>query len=271
MNLATESTPPAMPRLSGYDDCAPTSCDSSTAGLFHPDTKRQALVAAYPELERICDELGFGDGFTLREWSPSCDWALLVFARAAQPPPSTLAQVPAQDWSMATIPELVADLVATHHVPLRRELARLRLILDHRAAAQPTATMTALCKIFHEFMDGLSPHLDQEECDLFPMCIALEEASRGHGSWDGRDATSLIRWTSHGHEECERRLHRTQELLRAARQQAHDPDLDALNQGLAALAADLVLHTAKEGDLLMPAAIFAGEQLSARHAGKHSH
>ena len=78
-----------------------------------------------------------------------------------------------RDWSMATIPELVANIVSMHHIPLRHELERLAVVVDRLAATHQHAAITQIHKNYHSFKDALVQHLDQEEWDLFPLCIAL--------------------------------------------------------------------------------------------------
>ncbi|MBA3697696.1 MAG: hemerythrin domain-containing protein [Planctomycetes bacterium] len=165
---------------------------------------------------------------------------------------------------MATIPELVADIIATHHVPLRHELERLGIVIDHLAISHQCAVLSSLRKVYHEFKDALTLHLDQEECDLFPLCIALEEALSGRQTWAGQDVTSLIRFAGHGHEECKSGLRRLMDLLQSASASVRDPDITVVRDGLHALARDLAMHTAKESELLIPAAIFSEEQIRAR-------
>jgi regulator of cell morphogenesis and NO signaling len=233
--------------------------------LFGPRCRRAALVAAYPELEAICTALGFADGPALGEWCPALAWAQVILARSAQPP----APAPERDWSLATIPELIADIIATHHVPLRHELQRLGVLIDHLADAHQHALLSAVRKVYHEFAQALVLHLDQEEADLFPLCIALEEALAGRRAWDDQDVTSLIRFTGHGHGECESGVRRIATLLDAAAASIADPDLAAVCAGFAALRRDLAMHTAKEGEILMPAAIFSEERLNARRIPGH--
>lgn len=230
--------------------------------LFGPRGRRATLVAAYRELDDICTALGFGEELTLGEWSASPAWAVVILARSSRPP----RPAPERDWSMATIPELIADIVTTHHIPLRHELERLGVVIDHLADSHQHAVLTALRKVYHDFKDALSLHLDQEECDLFPLCIALEDALCGRRTWDDQDVTSLIRFTGHGHAECESGLRRIMGLLQAAAASFSDPDIAVVSDGLHALARDLALHTAKEGELLIPAAIFSEEQLRARRS-----
>lgn len=238
--------------------------DSSAADrneLFGPQGRRATLVAAYPELDFVCSALGFGHGLTLGEWSSSLDWALVILARSARPP--RLGRE--RDWTMATIPELIADIVASHHVPLRHELERLGILIDHLAATHQHAVFSALRKAYHEFKDALALHLDQEECDLFPLCIAQEEVLSGRGGWVDHDITSLIRFNGHGHVECQNGLCRLMGLLQAT-SIFKNPDIAVISDGLYALSRDLAVHTAKEGEILIPAAIFSDERLRARRS-----
>lgn len=276
MNSTIEMTPPVLLALPSGDVSPrrlvpvsrlsrPVPWQTTRSDLFGINGRRSALEAAYPELRAVCTTLGFGYKFTLNEWSLSPGWAVLTLARAARPPPSA----PILDWGMATIPELVTDIVRTHHVPLRHELERLGVIIDHLAIAHPCTALSTLHKAYHAFKDALSLHLDQEECDLFPLCIELEEALSDRRTWAGQDVTSIIRLTSHGHEECENALHRIIDLLHAAAASDSDRDIAVVSEGMHALDRDFDMHTAKERELLIPAAIFSEEHIRAgRSAGR---
>jgi iron-sulfur cluster repair protein YtfE (RIC family) len=276
MSEISELTPPAANHLATG---AGTKMKSSTpygvtrmvkaiqtnrSELFGPRGRRAALVAAYPELDEVCTALGFGVGFSLGEWSTAPAWAALTLARAARPPlpPS----VPEQDWTMATIPELIADIVTAYHIPLRHELERMMIIIDHLAVVHQHAVFTALRTVYQDFNDQLSLHLDQEESDLFPLCIELEEALSGRQAWEERDLTSLVRFTWHGHADYESGLVRIMDLLEAATSitGSRDPDIAVFREGLKAMARDMAIHTAKEAELLLPAAIFSEELLRSR-------
>lgn len=274
MSLIREQTPPAALRSLPDPGAAPGSATwsrgvrmtdsipTTRSDLFSPRGRRAALVAAYRELDEVCESLGFGHDMTLGEWSTAPAWAVVALARGARPP----LPAPKRDWGMATIPELIADIIATHHIPLRHELERLRVVVDHLAAVHQNAMFTALRKVYHDFKDALTLHLDQEERDLFPLCIALEESLSGRKPWEDQDVTSLIRFTGHGHAECDSGLRRIMDLLQAAAASSNDPDLAVVGEGLRALAIDLAMHTAKEGEFLMPAAIFSEDQLRARRS-----
>ncbi len=233
----------------------------SRSRLFGPLGRRTELVRAYAELDDVCSQLGFGTDLTLGEWSTSPQRALLTLARAARPPPPP----PARDWSMATIPEVVADIVGTHHLPLRHELERLDILIDHLVVAYPRSGLVALHREYHQFKNEIILHIDHEEAELFPLCIELEDALCGRISWSSRESTSIIRFASHGHSENEAMLQRIIYQAKVVEGGLSDEDVMIVRVGLQSLAGDLVIHSAKEGEILFPAAIFSEELLRARH------
>lgn len=218
------------------------------------------MVHAYPELDAVCTRLGFGPDLTLSELSASPDWALLILARAARPP----LPPPARDWSMATIPEVIADIITTHHVPLRHELERLEILIDHLNDANPHANIVALRTEFLHSKAEITLHIDQEESELFPLCVELEDALCGRIIWNDRDITAHIRYSGHGHAENESGIQRILDQVQIAAINFKDPDVTIFQIGVEALARDLDIHSAKEGNILIPAAIFSEEQLRAR-------
>lgn len=229
--------------------------------LFGPRGRRTELVRAYGELDDVCTQLGFGTELTLGEWSMSPNWAVLILARAARPP----LPPPAGDWAAATIPEVIADIVTTHHVPLRHELERLAIIMDHLVIAHPHANLEELHREYHQFKDEITLHIDQEESELFPLCIELEVALYYRGPGGLREITSIIRFSSHGHAENEAGLQRILDQLKIAASNLGDPDIAIIRVGMEAISRDLVIHGAKEGEILFPAAIYSEELLRTRH------
>lgn len=225
--------------------------------LFGPHGRRTDLVRAYGELEEVCTQLGFGTELTLGEWSMSPNWAVLILARAAQPPPPS----PARDWGMASIPEVIADLVTAHHIPLRHELGRIGTLIDHLVDAHPHANLTGLRAEFILFRDEIELHMKQEECELFPLCIELENARFTRKAMNDRDLTALIRSTSHSHVEFDSSLQGIVAQIQIAAANLNDPDLAIVHVGVVAMAHDLVIHSAKEAEILIPAAIFNEELL----------
>ena len=228
--------------------------------LFWPHGRRTELVRAYGELDEVCTRIGFGTELTLGQWSMSPNWVLLLLARAARPPPPR----PIRDWTSATIPEVIADIVTSHHIPLRHELERLGIIIDHLLDMYPDSHVVDLHMEYRHFVDEIIVHIDQEESELFPVCMALEDALNGNKIEATYDITPIIRFAGHGHAENESRLQRIVDQLQVCAANLKDPDVYLIRVGIDAMARDLVLHSAKEGEILFPAAIFSEEVIRAR-------
>jgi len=235
----------------------------NTSGQIRPINRREDFTAAYPELDEVCASLGFGPGLPLQSWCTEPGWALLALARGAHPPPAP----PQADWSALEISELVENILHHHHRPMRYELRRLGVLVDHVHGRDAVVREFALEPAFRRLEAGLIDHLEQEERDIFPYCLACEAAIRGRSDADLRwleenpplrelwsftdDATDVMRHLS--------------ALIGAARKRIEDSDLALIQVGVEAMVADLVVHGVKEGDFLLPATVFAEERLQARH------
>ncbi len=236
--------------------------------LFTPASKRDDLIAAYPELKEVCDQLKFGSDSSIVYWCTSPEWALLHLARAAKPPPSS----PACDWSQAVLFELIDELVDHHHRPMRNELQRLDILMFSIVHRHVDASVVAFERSFIRLKDHLVAHLDMEETGVFPQCLAIEEAIRsGPGANHGRiDVTSGIRAMKIGHDEASGAFASVLEHCSSCIQEIADPDLELIRSGLLAMQVDHAVHAAMESDILVPAAIFAEDQLRARSASPAS-
>jgi iron-sulfur cluster repair protein YtfE (RIC family) len=230
--------------------------------LFTPASHRDALIAAYPELKPACDQLSFGSDMSLERWCTSPEWALLVLARAAKPPPAT----PACNWSQAELFELIDDLIDHHHRQLRNELQRLDILVSMLAHRHEDDCILALERSFMRFKRQLETHLDQEEAEVFPQCLAIATASRGHPAADCMhiDVTTGIRAMLIGHDDASTEFADVQEHSGASVQEMTDMDLDLIRTGLLAMKADYLVHATKEKEILVPAALCAEDQLRAR-------
>jgi iron-sulfur cluster repair protein YtfE (RIC family) len=232
--------------------------------LFTHECRRTALVAAYPELKQVCDQIGFGSDMSLSRWCQSPEWALLVLARAAKPPPAA----PACDWSQVEIFELIDDLM-DQHSRLRNELQRLDILartIVHRHA--DAGIMVGLERSFANLRDSLVAHIALEEAEVFPQSLAIEAENRGRQSAQRKDidVTSGIRAMRLGHDDAEVVFALVLEHSRSCMQEVADMDLDLLRLGLIAINADYLAHATMEDEILVPAAIFAEDQLRARTA-----
>lgn len=230
-----------------------------SADLFTGSSRRAELVEAYPELAKSCDLLGLGSGVSLEDWCPSPDWALLILARAASPP------LPASviDWSQMDIPELIAHLINRHHRPLRNELHRIGILIRAVEQRDDTGRFSVIVERFARLETGQRAHLDYEESVVFPRCLAIEEASRGHARLNllDIDVTTGIRAMVAGHDEATDGVQHILTLVTTAASTSNDPDVTLIHAGIVALATDLVVHARIENEILLPAALFSEEQV----------
>ena len=240
---------------------SPMATSSSHPPLFTAASRRSDLVAAYPEVDGVFERLGFSGEMTLGDWCLSPDWALLELARAAKPPPPPAAC----DWSMVTIPELIQDIIVTHHLPLRRELGRLGVLIRSFCARHPEFAQIDLDGLASRFSAEVTIHIDHEEAVVFPLSIAIEAASRGQQEAipASKDVTAAIRFMSLGHEDAAGTIRRLMGLLHVVPMRSADPDIAVISEGLNALHADMVIHAYKEESILLPAVVFADEQIAA--------
>lgn len=239
-----------------------TGMTETSREVFTPACQRAQLVAAYPELDAVCERLQFRWDKSVEEWCGEPGWALLEFARLAKPPPPA----PDLDWSFATIPELIADIIATHHRPLRHELRRLGLIVKQFCRRHAEFRHLNFDHVYRMFADDLLSHLDQEESVVFPVSLAIDGADPRQPQPQStmHNVTSAIRFMSRGHDGAGYSMHHLMAIHEVMAVNNLDPDLDLIHHGLSAMAADLVVHKMKESDILLPAVLFA-EELHARH------
>ena len=96
MNEVVNPAPPVLPadpvHIHGVGGCTPAG-DAETAAtspchraLFTATSMRSEFVSLYPELDQVCDQLGFGDDMSIGQWNSDPSWALLILARAAEAP-----------------------------------------------------------------------------------------------------------------------------------------------------------------------------------------
>jgi iron-sulfur cluster repair protein YtfE (RIC family) len=227
---------------------------------------RSEFVSLYPELDQVCDQLGFGDDMSIGQWNSDPSWALLILARAAEAPRPAAAF----DWSQAEIFELVDNLIAHHHNPLRNELRRLGLLIRNFDRRYPAIRDLDFHGAFTKLEVDLIKHLDHEEETVFPHCLDNEAACRGHtnGTRDAAEVTSGIREMMSGHDYGSSEMAHMLAQVAAAGAIVIDEDLDIILLGLKAISADLAIHADIERDILMPAALSSEEQLRSK-SGAH--
>ncbi|HEX3135099.1 MAG TPA: hypothetical protein VHX44_16155 [Planctomycetota bacterium] len=231
---------------------------------FSDHDKRADFVAAYPELDALCERIGFNWDNTVADWSRDTGWVMLELARGAQPPPTRTGD----DLGSASLAELVDHLLRYHHQPLRCELNRLALLIRHLARAHAhQRDIQALASGFALLRDSLLVHLLQEELEAFPLCLELEALQRTDGDPVDASFAEPLHFMAAGHLETGDDLDRLGQLATRAGL-SNDPDVELVIRALAAMERDLRVHTAIENEILLPAALFTCELLtSRRHMG----
>ncbi len=230
--------------------------------LFTPRMRPVDLLSAYPDAQPVCQRLRIDLQQPLAQWCHDPGWILVELARAARPPSPTAPR----DWSLATIPELVADIIASHHRPLLNELRRLGVLIAEYCQRHAARASHELIRSFVRFEATLLEHMAHEEGVVFPLSILVEQASRQRDAVAPitGDITAAIRFMSAGHDEALTTLRRIIATMHEASMNDFDPDSAIISAGLVAMLADFVVHESKEEDILLPAVIFAEEQLRAR-------
>lgn len=227
---------------------------------FDARDKRADFIAAYPELDAVCERLGFGWDLTVADWSTNPTWVLNELARAATPP----RHQPDEDLRSATIPEIVEYLLKVHHQPMRWEFNRLSLLIALLVDAHPhQRDIRALGSGFQLLKDSLLVHLLQEELEAFPLCLEVEELQHARTTTENKIDPDPLHFMAAGHLETSDDLARLRDLAHRAGL-SNDPDANLVVQGLTAMHEDLVQHTLVENEILLPAAMFSCELL-ARH------
>ncbi|MBV8126233.1 MAG: iron-sulfur cluster repair di-iron protein [Planctomycetaceae bacterium] len=160
------------------------------------------------------------------------------------------------DYSAMPAGDLADQIVATHHVYLRRELPRLSELIDKVVAAHSSnhPELIEVRQTFAALRQELEMHLMKEERVLFPLVKQLEAALEPFSIHCGT-VENPIRVMEHEHDSAGSALQRIRELTSNYRA----PDdgcasFTALYDGLSCLESDLHLHIHKENNILFPRA-----------------
>ena len=176
----------------------------------------------------------------------------------------------AEDFSKATLTELIGHIVATHHGYVRSELSRL-LPMAEKVAAKHGPKHPEFRRIEEQLgalAGELTPHLQKEETILFPYIEALERNGEGSGSAPHACFGTVegpIRAMVNEHEAAGGLL----ESMRAATQGFTPPEwgcptVVGLLHGLEEFEKDLHRHVHLENNLLFPRAIALESELMAK-------
>ncbi len=86
--------------------------------------------------------------------------------------------VESRDWRAAGMGELCAHIVTVHHDGLREAFPRLERLFGTvvRVHGSSDPRLGDAQRLFDEIRSDLEPHLASEEAELFPACVASEQA-----------------------------------------------------------------------------------------------
>ncbi|GLH70446.1 iron-sulfur cluster repair di-iron protein [Geothrix rubra] len=160
-----------------------------------------------------------------------------------------------QAWTQATLAALIGHIVPTHHDYLRRELPRLKGLLDKVQAAHGPRhpELERVGEIFAALYADLLPHLMKEEQILFPFIIRMERGEMGGACFGS--VQSPIRVMEVEHEAVGVLLAELRQLTWAYTTPADGcATFRALYLGLEELERDLHLHITLENQILHPRA-----------------
>lgn len=165
------------------------------------------------------------------------------------------------EWSQESLTDLVHHLIDVHHAYLRAELPRLQhlwslLARDHHHLSDDHER-------FATFAAALIRHLDQEERELFPLCLAIDQTRFGLTL----PPSVLLRTKLH-HLDTDH-IDRQADLAALLQHQPlllaiDDPRAQALAAGSEALARDLSVHADEETAILMPGVTHLHDLLDTR-------
>jgi regulator of cell morphogenesis and NO signaling len=224
------------------------------------DTKVGDLVLARPQAMRYLESQGVdyccGGHRSLRE---ACDVAgrapaEILAAVLALAEPGADAPSP-QIWMEASLTELIAHIVPTHHDFLRTELPRLETLLEKVLGAhgENHPELDEVFDLYQALSMDLMPHLMKEEQILFPFILKMDSGQAAEACF--ASVQSPIRVMEAEHEAVGGLLTR----LRAVTHDYTTPadgcaTFRALYLGLKGLEEDLHLHIYLENQILHPRA-----------------
>lgn len=167
----------------------------------------------------------------------------------------------APNFLTATLTELIAHIVETHHVFTKSEIGRLRALLInvHSMHGQSHPELGRLRELFETLGAELEPHMMKEERILFPYVVGMEEAVRTDhpvGLPPFGTVANPVRMMMQEHEQAA-------QLLKEMRQLTSNYSVPAdgclsyqtLYQALDAFEKDLHLHIHLENNILFPRAV----------------
>jgi len=157
------------------------------------------------------------------------------------------------DWRDERLADLCADIVATHHGFLRRELPRLRALIGKltRAHGDRHPELRDVLAAYEPFAAELAAHMAKEEQVLFPLITGIESGDVPPAPF----VLQPIAVMEAEHDDAGRALSEMKRLTGG-----YAVPVDGCNTyraamaGLAELEADMHAHVHKENNILFPRA-----------------
>lgn len=177
---------------------------------------------------------------------------------------ASLADVPDErNWQDAPLQDLVAEIQARFHRPLREELPRLQFMVDKVARVHGHRYPEMLQGVQREFQalcDELFPHMAKEDEILFPAIVALERGEPSPmGAWQWIDGPIEI--MEDEHERAGAALANLRTLTNGYQWPADAcATFQGLFYGLHMLERDMHVHIHLENNILFPRAAALAQQ-----------
>jgi len=166
-----------------------------------------------------------------------------------------------RNWASASLRELTAHIIRTHHEYLKSELPELARKMSKVRQAHGErhgGVLAPLEEVFQDLKAELESHLMKEEMVLFPLIEQMEAAQKSGRSLPAAHCGSVnnpIRVMEHEHDSAGQALARMRELTGGYAVPADACNTyRALYHGFGELEADLHQHIHLENNILFPRA-----------------
>lgn len=157
----------------------------------------------------------------------------------------------AADLATASLSEVIAHLLETHHRYLDEAMPRLSLYLDHVLDAHGAdhPELAQLKEVYERFRSEMETHLGREENVLFPMIQKIDRGEAGEAVHEFVPRPISVMLSDHG--DAGRDLTSMRELTGGyvAPEDASDT-YRAMLEAMRELEADTILHMEKEEQIL---------------------
>jgi iron-sulfur cluster repair protein YtfE (RIC family) len=192
----------------------------------------------------------------------------MVFIDSVTPSPPSLSP----DWTSASIPELIEQIVTVHHARTRRLMRRTAALVRQIRIFPASPRTRAFALTFVRFESDVIAHLDHEEAALFPACLALDRSMHPGGMCGiNVDVSSAIHVMSAGHDAVRQNITHLLDLAQKLPKRDKQRTVSAIRRTLIELDVDLIEHGRLEEEILLPAVMFQQELFQVRPALDENH